>query len=192
MKQLNKSNSISIMGDNPYSEPIIKFYSELISIKWGFPYVPHAIQSIVLLLVIFILICLYMTIGVISQISSIFWNLIIAASQKIDIEAPIESSAYAIAIGIYFILFLPFFLVQFPFWLLGWFISKIGFKSFIFIIFLIMVLIIGYCYYNPIRKYYNTSFIDVDSTKNILFKKDSTQSTNPEPTIKRNKKNTAH
>jgi hypothetical protein len=164
MKPPKDENSMLIIPKNPYQEPISRFIYELTITKWLFPYIPQVIHSIVIFVIILILIILYATIGIISQISSIFWNLIVQTGQKIKIEYPIEGSAYGIAIGIYFTLFLPFFLVQFPFWLLGWFISKIGFRSFVFTMFVIMSVLIAY--------YLSPSF--QSKIKNLTKRSDST------------------
>lgn len=148
MKKLKSGKTMLIVENNPYAEPIGKFLDELKNTNWDFPYLPQIIHSIVICLILLILFFLYLTVGIISQISSTFWNLIVQTGEKIDLNKPIESSAYAIAIGVYFILFLPFFLFQFPFWLLGWFVSKIGFKTFVVLMFIITTILLLF-YFSP-------------------------------------------
>jgi hypothetical protein len=143
MTRNNQTRSTLIVEKNPYAEPINKFIEELKNINWEFPYVPQFINVIVIILILIILSVLFITIGVVSQISSSFWNLVVQTGQKIKTDNPVQSSAYAIAIGIYFLLFLPPFLIQLPFWLIGFIISQIGFKPFLWVVVIISLIIIG-------------------------------------------------
>lgn len=122
------------IAPNPYAEPIKKFIHDLKVTEWKFPFILqtfHALISILLLILLFIL---YSTIGIISQISNSFWALINGLGEKMSFSKPIESSFYAISATVYFIIFLPFFIIQSPIWIFGWFSSKIGLKPFIIII----------------------------------------------------------
>lgn len=143
MQNTNQKKSKLIVEKNPYAEPILKFINEIKDTAWAFPFVPQVVNTIVIIFILLILCLLYITIGIISQISSTFWSLIVQTGQKIVSDNPVQSSAYAIAIGVYFILFLPPFLIQFPFWLIGYIISKVGFAAFLWIIAILSLIIIS-------------------------------------------------
>ena len=136
------------LAPNPYGDPIKKFFAELRGIKWKIPFLLQAINALITLFIILVLVVLYLTIGIISQISTTFWDLIVGMGEKISFSYPIESSAYSIALIIYFVLFLPFFILQSPIWLSGWLTSKIGFKPFIAILFIFSTSAAIY-YYSP-------------------------------------------
>ena len=104
---------------NPFGEPIHNHVCALLSIKWSFPYLPQLIQSIVLPVVIGVLSVLYVTIGIASQIVSMFLNMIRDAQMAMANVSSVEKSGYVVAIGIYCIMLAPFWLLQFPLWGLG-------------------------------------------------------------------------
>ena len=133
---------------NPYSEPLKKFWNDIKITKWKFPYILQLLHAIITILLLVVLLILYVTIGIISQISDSFWDLISGLGQKMSFSNPIESSFYAFSATIYFILFLPFFIIQSPIWLSGWFSSKIGFKPFITLL-LIFMLSVGIYFFKP-------------------------------------------
>ena len=133
---------------NPYSEPIKKFWNDLKITKWKFPFILQSVHAIITLFLLIVLLILYVTIGIISQISNSFWDLISGLSQKMSFSNPIESSFYALSATIYFILFLPFFIIQSPIWVSGWFSSRIGFKPFIALL-LIFLFSTGVYLYKP-------------------------------------------
>ena len=123
---------------NPYSEPLKKFWNDLKITKWKFPFILQFVHAIITIFLLAILLVLYVSVGIISQISNSFWDLITVLAHKMSFSNPIESSFYALSATIYFILFLPFFIVQSPIWLSGWFSSKIGFKPFITLLLIII------------------------------------------------------
>jgi len=104
---------------NPFGDPIRNHVRVLLSIKWSFPYIPQLIQSIVLPIVIGVLSILYITIGIASQIVSMFLNMIRDAQSAMVNVTSVEKSGYVVAIGIYCIMLSPFWLLQFPLWALG-------------------------------------------------------------------------
>jgi hypothetical protein len=112
---------------NPYGEPIRAFLADIRSLDWRFPFVAPAIQLLVLLFLAVLCGLLYCTIGVASHISSTFWGLIADSQRRMKTNgSAVEKSAYAVATGIFFLVFLPFFVVQFPFWLLGSLWARLG------------------------------------------------------------------
>lgn len=120
----------SVSSDNPYRRPIIKFVGDIKGIEWQLPYLPQFIQAAVLVLVILITSCLYATVGVASQIASIFQSLLVDAKKQMSQGGPIEKSAYAVAAGIYFLLWLPLFLLLLPFLIIGWLWNHFGYWCF--------------------------------------------------------------
>lgn len=175
---------------NPYSEPLKKFWNDLKITKWKFPYILQFVHAIITIFLLALLLILYLTIGIISQISNSFWDLIIGLSQKMSFSNPIESSFYALSATIYFLFFLPFFIIQYPIWLSGWLSSKIGFKPFITLL-LIFIFSCSVYLYRPqfayyaldkivsVKNYIKTAYFDQDSL-NINNKKLSTLPTLPE------------
>lgn len=167
------------IAQNPYSEPIKNFISDLKITKWVFPYVLQSVHFIIMIFLIILLFVLYATIGIISQISNSFWNLIYGLGQKMSFSNPIESSFYALSATIYFLLFLPFFIVQSPIWLSGWLSSKVGFKPFIIILVTIILSTLMYLY-QP--KFAFEALIKIvefqDSIRNEYFLPDTLQNSN--------------
>jgi hypothetical protein len=122
------------ISPNPFADPIKNFIKDLRATKWQFPYILQAIHSAISAILLIILLVLYATVGIVAQISNSFWDLITGIGQKMSFSSPIESSFYAISATIYFIIFLPFFILQLPIWFGGWFASKIGIKPLIIIL----------------------------------------------------------
>ncbi|MBK7106579.1 MAG: hypothetical protein IPH62_15000 [Ignavibacteriae bacterium] len=134
------------LAPNPYSDPIKKFHSELKGIQWKPPFILQTIQAIISSIILVVLSLFYITVGVVAQISTTFWDLILGLGEKMSFSQPIESTAYAIALALYFILFLPFFILQSPIWMCGWLATKIGLKPFIAIVFIFTVATTIYFY----------------------------------------------
>ncbi len=111
---------------NPFGPPIQDFADRIFSLQWRFPFVPQGAQLMIFLFLVLACACLYCTVGIASQISAAFWKLICEAQREMREEAPVQKSAYAVATGIYFLAFLPFFLIQFPFWIIGWLWGNVG------------------------------------------------------------------
>lgn len=116
---------------NPYSEILKSLVSDYKTIKWKFPYILQTIHSVITFILLTILLLLYGTVGFISQISNTFWDYLVSIGKKMSYSSPIQTVFYALSATIYFILFLPFFLIQIPFWFSGWLTAKIGFKAFL-------------------------------------------------------------
>jgi hypothetical protein len=136
------------LAPNPYLEPIKGFISDLKTTKWIFPFIPQVLHLLITLFLILLLGILYATIGLISQISNSFWDLITGLGDRMNFSSPITSSFYALSISIYFVLFLPFFILQSPIWISGWVANKIGFKAFL-ILMLTLVVSFSIYYFQP-------------------------------------------
>ena len=108
------------VGVNPFHRPISHCWEILTNIEWKLPYLPQLLQTLVVVIIILVLLFLYLTIGVIAQITSGIASLIRDAAQQIQSTKRMEEkAAYGIAIGIYVLILLPFWVIQGPFWLIG-------------------------------------------------------------------------
>ena len=81
---------------------------------------PQVVQALVILLVLTLLCVLFFTVGVLSQIGGIMLTLIFDSTQRFREGSTVEKSAHAITMGIYALIFLPFFIAYLPFTILGW------------------------------------------------------------------------
>jgi hypothetical protein len=104
---------------NPYLRPIKSIVRQMKAVPLPFPYVPQLIQLAVLVSVLVLFACLFITIGIIAQVAGVFRGLILDTQKHLRQGSPVERSAQAISIGIYSLLFVPFWLVQLPFSLTG-------------------------------------------------------------------------
>ncbi len=116
---------------NPYSEILKTLLSDFRAIKWEFPFILQTIHSLITFVLLFVLLILYATLGFISQISNTFWDYLVSIGNKMSYSNPIQTVFHAISATLYFVLFLPFFIIQIPFWFSGWLTAKIGFRAFI-------------------------------------------------------------
>lgn len=116
---------------NPYSEILKTLLSDFRAIKWEFPFILQTIHSLITFFLLFVLLVLYVSLGFISQISNTFWDYLVSIGKKMSYSSPIQTVFYALSATLYFVLFLPFFIIQIPFWFSGWLTSKIGFRAFI-------------------------------------------------------------
>ena len=104
---------------NPYLRPINNVVHQMKAVPFPFPYVPQLVQLIVLTSVLLLFAGLFITIGLVSQIAGVFRGLILDAQKHLREESAVERSAQAVSIGIFSLLFVPFWLVQLPFSFIG-------------------------------------------------------------------------
>jgi DNA-directed RNA polymerase subunit RPC12/RpoP len=104
---------------NPYLRPIKGIVRQMKSVPFPFPYVPQVIQFTVLAGVLILFAGLFITIGVVTQVAGVFRGLILDTQKHLRVGSAVERSAQAVSIGIYSILFVPFWLIQMPFSLIG-------------------------------------------------------------------------
>ena len=104
---------------NPYHDPIRSFAAQLKSISMSPPWIPQLVEALVLLFLILVFSCLYPTIGIIDQIYHMFRSLMQQSRDNMKPNAAVENSAYAVSMGVYFVLSLPFLIVLLPFRLVG-------------------------------------------------------------------------
>jgi hypothetical protein len=104
---------------NPYLRPIKHVARQMKAVPFPFPYVPQIVQLIVLTSVLLLFVGLFVTVGLVSQIAGVFRGLILDAQKHLREGSAVERSAQAVSIGIFSLLFVPFWLVQLPFSLIG-------------------------------------------------------------------------
>jgi len=104
---------------NPYLRPIKNVVRQIKAVPFPFPYVPQIVQLTVLTSVLLLFAGLFVTIGLVSQIAGVFRGLILEAQKHLREGSAVERSAQAVSIGIFSLLFVPFWLVQLPFSLIG-------------------------------------------------------------------------
>ncbi len=104
---------------NPYLRPIKHVLRQMKAVPFPFPYVPQVVQLIVLTSMLLLFAGLFVTIGLVSQIAGVFRGLIVEAQKHLREGSAVERSAQAVSIGIFSLLFVPFWLVQLPFSLIG-------------------------------------------------------------------------
>lgn len=105
---------------NPFIRPVMSIVEQIKTVEWDFPFVAQGIQCIVLAFVLVLLVVLAATIGIAIQVGGVFHVLLLDATSKFKVGGYAERSAYAICAGIYLMLFIPFWIVQLPFSILGW------------------------------------------------------------------------
>ena len=166
---------------NPYLETIKNLFSDFRAIKWKFPYILQSIHSLITLFLLILLLLLYATLGFVSQVSNTFWDYLTGIGRKMHFSNPVQTLFYAISATLYFILFLPFFIFQLPFWFSGWLIGKIGFRTFL-ILLISIIATISICFLNP--DIANKSFNEIakiqKSIKTKYFGSDSLNTTKDE------------
>lgn len=136
------------VAPNPYAEPLKKIIGDLKETKWKIPFILPFVHAVISIFLIILLIILYATLGFISQVSNSFWRVVAGQGQKMSFSSPLSSFYYAISATVFFIIFLPFFFVQSPFWLSGWITSRIGFKPFITLL-ILTISLIALVYFQP-------------------------------------------
>ena len=67
-----------VISTNPLKDPILKLLGDLKSTQWQFPYLLQSFHLIITVFLLTILLTLYVTVGVLSQIANSFWNVISA------------------------------------------------------------------------------------------------------------------
>lgn len=113
-------------SENPYLKPIKGHWRRLAGIHWEPPYVPQVVMALALLVVLACLSLLYLTIGIAAQICALCIEQIADAQPALHAAGPVEKSAYLVAIVVYCLVFLPFWLVQTPVLLLGWAVKRLA------------------------------------------------------------------
>lgn len=162
------------VAPNPFGEPIKKFIGDIKSTKWEFPYLLQVFHLLITGIILILLVLFYLSLGLVSQISNSFWSVIERIGERMSFSNPIASLFYAVSATIYFIIFLPFFLFQSPFWLSGWMTSKIGIKPFIILLITTMMTLGIYLFQPNLPRMLLNKLISIqDSIKTEYFSSDS-------------------
>ena len=142
--------SIPLFPSNPYSRPIAKIMQQMRAIPITFPYFPGLIGIAVSSLVLVILGILFLSVGLAAQVCGVFEGLIHDAQKQMREGSAVERSAQAIAICLYLLFILPFWIVQFPFLFIGslWSFSRFG--SFLSLLLLTIGAAAGRAYWSQI------------------------------------------
>jgi len=122
---------LHVFSINPFRRPVGRLLGNLTSIEWHVPFFPQLIEAVVLLFVALVTMGLYLTVGIASQVAGIFQSLMLDARNEIKTGGLVEKSAYAVAGGIYLMLWFPFWMLLLPFALLGWIWRDFGYLGLI-------------------------------------------------------------
>lgn len=136
--------------ENSFGKPIKALICQLKDTDFSFPFLPQIIKIIVISLVILVLFSLYVTIGILSQVSSVLLELMGETSKNISGDSFLNASAYAVAYAIYAILFMPLFIILSPFLLIGLMFKKYK-KTLIFFVILAIITYIVYSNFNLVK-----------------------------------------
>ena len=99
----------------------------------------QALITTVFCLVLAILALLYVTVGLVAHVSSIFAGLIEQAREDMSEKSTIEKTGFIVAIGIYLLFLAPLWLIQLPFLIIGWIWEFIGYFTFVFLAAILIV-----------------------------------------------------
>ncbi len=109
--------------DNQFSEPIHRIYQRIGNLNWKPVYLlPSTIEFFALSIVMLVFIILW-PYGKIPIIATFIWRLIEDSNKEIKGKTFANAMPYTVAIGIYFLIYLPFFIVCLPIYAIG-FIGK--------------------------------------------------------------------
>jgi hypothetical protein len=147
---------------NPYARPVRDFLGQALQMRWQFPFIPQVIQLLAFLLMIAVCVILYCTVGLASQVSGAFWKLIVDAKGRMEGRTSLEKSAYVVAVGVYFACFLPFFLPQLPFWMIGWLWVRLS-SGWMWLMLgvLLALAVVAVMTYEPYRGWLNDSLLSI-------------------------------
>jgi len=135
-----------IQTGNPYYGPIKHISAQLSLIEWRFPFLAQVLVLLTSCVVLVILAVLYITVGLISQVSTIFSYLIQQARQDMKGKPTIEQTGFIVAIGIYFLLWAPLWVVQLPLFIVGWVWELLGYFS---LVVFVLVAVLIWFYVSP-------------------------------------------
>ncbi|MCJ7802341.1 MAG: hypothetical protein MUP82_08315 [Candidatus Marinimicrobia bacterium] len=110
---------------NQFSEPIKRINEKLKGLEWSGIYLfPSLIEGVALAIVMIIFIILW-PYGILPIIVSFLWELIEENIREINGKPFSEAMPYTIAIGIYFIVSIPFIIICLPIYIIGFIGKKI-------------------------------------------------------------------
>lgn len=104
---------------NPVEEPISAIWKEFKTLKLEFPFIHILLSGMILVIVLMALAITYITLGTIAQIILILNYIIDICKTRLIETSAVQRSTYFVVIGIMTVFSLPFWVIQFPFILLG-------------------------------------------------------------------------
>ena len=105
--------------ENQFSEPITRIYARIGNLNWKPLYlIPTAIEFFALGVVFIIFIILW-PYGVFPIISTFIMRLIEDSKAQMEGKTFADAMPYTVAIGIYFLIYLPFFIICSPIYFIG-------------------------------------------------------------------------
>ncbi|MFA9370119.1 MAG: hypothetical protein ACERIH_00205 [Labilibaculum antarcticum] len=110
-------------NDNQFSEPIQRINKRIVNLNWKpVLLIPSTIEFFALTIVWIIFIVLW-PYGLIPIIASFIWKLLEDSNNEMRGKIFSDAMPYTVAIGIYFLIYLPFFIACLPIYTIG-FIGK--------------------------------------------------------------------
>lgn len=100
--------------ENSFKGPIEGMWAELKGLTWEFPYVQVAFAAAAFVIVLVVLALLYPTVGVFLQITEILASVTNVAYQRLQAAEDFERIGHATAVGVLFLIYLPFALIGWP------------------------------------------------------------------------------
>jgi len=109
------------IAENLFSEPIQRIFQKIKSLDWKPVYlIPSAIEFFALIIVLLVFLILW-PYGLFPIIATFIWSLIKDCSNEIEGKTFANAMPYTVAVGIYFLIYLPFFLICLPIYAIGFF-----------------------------------------------------------------------
>jgi hypothetical protein len=113
------SESRSTNNENPLTPAIGQTWEQLRSLEWhGSGAIAAAISASILSVVLALFVILW-PYGVVVVVSSTIWQLVVETRAKITSSGLVGKMPFTVAIGLYFLVWLPFALVCVPFYVIG-------------------------------------------------------------------------
>lgn len=107
------------IDENQFSEPIHRIFKRIGDLNWKPVYLlPSIIEFLALSIVVIVFIILW-PYGLIPIIATFIWRLIEDSVKEIKGKTFADAMPYTVAIGIYFLIYLPFFILCLPIYIIG-------------------------------------------------------------------------
>lgn len=104
---------------NSFEVPIQSNWSALCALEWEFPYIHIAVAGLAILIVLAVLAVLYPTVGVFLQVTSMLAGVTEEANRRLKDAQSFERIGQATAVGVLFLIYLPFAVIGWPLYFLA-------------------------------------------------------------------------
>ena len=111
------------LTENQFTEPIQRVSKRINNLNWNPVYLIPSLIEFFALLVVLIVFCVLWPYGLCAIIATFIWSLIEDSNNEIKGKTFADAMPYTVAIGIYFLIYLPFFIICLPIYTIG-FIGK--------------------------------------------------------------------